>query len=66
MESTAPTVFNEVIEVATQTDYTELLNHILASTQNAEYALQMLSGFGLFVVIVLLCYFCYKFFRIFV
>ena len=66
MESTAPSVFNEVIEVATQTDYTELLNQILASTQNAEYALQMLSGFGLFVVIVLLCYFCYKFFRIFV
>ena len=66
MESTAPTVFNEVIEVATQIDYTELLNQILTSTQNAEYALQMLAGFGLFLVIVLLCYFCYKFFRIFV
>lgn len=66
MESTAPSVFNEVIEVATETDYTELLNQILISNQNAEYALQMLAGFGLFLVIVLLCYFCYKFFRIFI
>ena len=54
-----------VMEMAEQIDYTELLGNILVSSQNAEYALQMIAGFLLFFVIVVLCYFCYKFFRIF-
>ena len=54
-----------VIEMAEQIDYSELLANILASSQNTEYALQLISGFLLFFVIVVLCYFCYKFFRIF-
>ena len=55
----------QVIEIAETIDYTPFLEQILGTTQNIEYALQLLAGFGLFFVIVLLCYFCYKFFRIF-
>ena len=54
-----------VIEMAEQIDYTELLGNILTSCQNTEYAFQLISGFLLFFVVVVLCYFCYKFFRIF-
>ena len=54
-----------VMEMADQADYMELLEGILLSAQNTEYAVQLIAGFLLFFVVVLLCYFCYKFFRIF-
>ena len=54
-----------VIEVANQIDYTDFMAQILATLQNIDTVLQYLAGFGLFFVVVLLCYFCYKFFRIF-
>lgn len=55
----------QVIEVVETIDYTEILTDILGSAQNMEYALQLLSGFALFAVVVCVCYFCYKFFRLF-
>ena len=55
----------QVIEVVETIDYTDVLTSILGSAQNMEYCLQLLSGFALFAVVVCLCYFCYKFFRIF-
>lgn len=58
--------FTELMEVTNLIDYTENLNQILISVQNVEYALNVIAGFCLFFVIVCLCYFCYKFFRIFV
>ena len=63
----APTeAVTEVIEVVETIDYTDILTNILGSAQNVEYCLQLLSGFALFAVVVCLCYFCYKFFRIFI
>lgn len=57
---------NQVIEVVQTTDYTEVLGKLLTRLDNIEYATQILSGFALFFVVVCLCYFCYKFFRIFI
>lgn len=57
---------NQVIEVVQTTDYTEVLGKLLTRLDNIEYATQILSGFALFLVVVCLCYFCYKFFRIFI
>ena len=65
MEETIATEAAQVIEIVETTDYSPLLEQLLGTSQNIEYALQLLTGFGLFFVIVLLCYFCYKFFRIF-
>lgn len=44
---------------------TALIEQLLGTAQNIEYVLNLLAGFGLFFVVVLLCYFSYKFFRIF-
>lgn len=64
---TAPTeAITQVIEVVETTDHTDILTNILGSAQRMEYALNLLSGFSLFAVVVCLCYFCYKFFRIFI
>lgn len=62
METTAPT---QVIEVVEQIDYTQNIEALaeLLNT-NAEY-LGLISGFLLFFVVIALCYFVYKFFRIF-
>lgn len=65
MEETAATEITEVMEVVEQIDYTEFLEQILTCSQNMEYALQIIAGFALFFVVVALCYFCYKFLRIF-
>ena len=65
MEETIATEAAQVIEIVETTDYSPLLEQLLGTSQNIEYALQLLTGFGLFFVIALLCYFCYKFFRIF-
>lgn len=55
----------DVIEVVETIDYTPMLNEILAKLQSMESAALLLSSFALFAVVVCLCYFCYKFFRIF-
>lgn len=60
-----PETIPEVIEVAETIDYTPLLTQIAEATENMEYFLFLLAGFGVFAVVVALCYFCYKFFRIF-
>ena len=49
------TVVTEVMQVALTAEQFDLI---------AEY-LSWISGFGLFIVVVVLCYFVYKFFRIF-
>lgn len=73
LETTAETVSEtisetipQVIEVVETIDYTPILNQIAENTANMEYTLFLLAGFGLFAVVVCLCYFCYKFFRIFI
>ena len=55
----------QVMEVVETTDYTALLAQIFENTSNIEYFLYLLTGCALFLVVVCLCYFCYKFFRIF-
>lgn len=66
---TVPTIIDEtipqVIEVVETIDYTAILTPLLGSVQNMEQLLTLLLGFALFAVVVALCYFCYKFFRIF-
>lgn len=52
------TVPTEVIEVVTQCEYVEQLDRLI------EYG-TYITGFLLFLVIVVLCYFSYKFLRIF-
>lgn len=54
-----------VPEETNDTDMDSLFGQLVESQQNTEYAVQMLSGFCLFFVICILCYFGYKFFRIF-
>lgn len=61
----ATTAVTEVIEVVEQIDYTGFFQQLYMSSQNIEYAVQMIAGFCLFAVIVTLCYFCYRFFKIF-
>lgn len=52
-------------EETTDDEQNALLAELVESQQNTEYAVQTLSGFGLFFVICVLCFFGYKFFRIF-
>lgn len=65
MDVTPTEVITQVIEVVEMNDYSEILANILGSLERVEYVLQILSGFGLFAVVVCLLYFCYKFLRIF-
>lgn len=66
MESTTATeAVTQVIEVVEQIDYTELLGDLIGNQELILQAVQWISGFALFFVVVCLCYFCYKFFRIF-
>ena len=66
METTVPTeTVAQVIEVVEQIDYTTLLNKLIEENELILDAVHLLSGFALFAVVVCLCYFCYKFFRIF-
>ena len=60
-DTTAPT---EVIEVV-ETDYNAPLASILQELENLDTAVQYCSGFLLFFVVVVLCFFSYKFFKIF-
>lgn len=62
MEETLPTQVIEVVEVI---DYTESFNSVIGQLVTLNELTQYLAGFALFFVIVILCYFAYKFFRIF-
>lgn len=62
MEETLPTQVIEVVEVI---DYSELLNSVIGQLVTLNELTQYLAGFALFFVIIALCYFVYKFFRIF-
>lgn len=64
METVAEDV-TQVIEVVESVDYMPLIQECLTSLQNQESLLGYLVSFSLFAVIVCLCYFSYKFFRIF-
>ena len=60
METTAPTiVITEVI------DYTNQLARIEQNTAMSADASALIAGILVFFVVVVLCYFVYKFFRIF-
>ena len=61
MEVTDPTTM--VTEVA---DYTELLTQMNETLNFCAEASTYINGFLLFFVVVVLCYFVYKFFRIFI
>ena len=60
--ATEATEFIEVIEVV---DYTPLMEQIAANTSLIADASVWIQGFLLFFVVVVLCYFAYKFLRIF-
>lgn len=60
------TLPTEVIEVAAEViDYVPAFQKLIMSNQNIEELLGYLVSFDLFFVVVLLCYFGYKFLRIF-
>lgn len=59
------TVPTEVVEVIEAIDYTETLNNILAFSNLTADASVLIAGLLLFIVVVIICYFAYKFFRIF-
>ena len=56
----------EAIEIIEVVDYTPLLEQIAANTSLIADASVWIQGFLLFFVVVVLCYFVYKFFRIFI
>ena len=66
MEPTLETVATEIIE-ATQPfiDYTAQLEEIQRLAILSAHASVQITGFLLFFAVVILCYFAYKFFRIF-
>lgn len=53
-----------VTEVAIDPDE-DTLSQLLTSHRNTEYATQLIAGFCLFFTVFIICYFSYKFFRIF-
>lgn len=61
-DSTEPT---QVIEVPETIDYNGPLASILQELENLSTAMQYCTGFLLFFVVVVLCFFSYKFFKIF-
>ena len=68
METIPPetiSIIKEVMEVNEQIDYSEILDSLLSHVQNMELLQGYLVSFGAFAVVVVLCYFCYKFFKIF-
>ena len=63
---TEPTVtIPMVTEVAIDPDEEDTLSQLLTSHRNTEYATQLIAGFCLFFTVCIICYFSYKFFRIF-
>lgn len=64
MEPTAAT--EPIIQVIEVIDYTPTLENIEAYLAQIVDASVLIDGFLLFFVVVVLCYFAYKFFRIFI
>lgn len=66
--TTAPTEVTEVIEVievVEQIDYTDFLSDIVTNTALLADFGELITGFMVFFVVVCLCYFAYKFLRVF-
>ena len=63
--ATDPTQIIEVIETEETYDYITVLGEIADNTALSAEASAWSAGFDLFFVVVALCYFVYKFFRIF-
>lgn len=63
--TTAPTEIIEVIEVVEQIDYTGYLTEIATNTAMLADFGELITGFLVFFVVVCLCYFAYKFLRVF-
>lgn len=59
---TSPT---EIVEIIEATDYTPALQIIEMHCAQIAEASNLIAGFLLFFVVVILCYFAYKFMRIF-
>lgn len=59
------TIATEAFEIIEGVDYTLLLEQIAANTSLIADASVWIQGFLLFFVVVVLCYFAYKFLRIF-
>lgn len=64
--TTAPTEVIEVIEVVEQIDYTGYLTEIATNTAMLAEFVELLTGIMVFFLVVCLCYFAYKFLRIFI
>lgn len=62
---TAATQPVQVIEVVDAIDYTEQLTAIINHLLSLGDGINLIAGFLLFFVVVVLCYFVYKFFRVF-
>ena len=62
METTIPT---EVIEVMENIDYTPLLELLIDNSELCVQLLRIIGGGAVCVMVMALCYFVYKFFRIF-
>lgn len=63
--TTAPTEVIEVIEVVEQIDYTGYLTEIATNTAMLAEFGELATGIMVFFLVVCLCYFAYKFLRIF-
>ena len=59
------TVIPEVIEVSNMINYTALLDRLVANSELTVQLLQLIGTGAVFLMVVALCYFAYKFFRIF-
>ena len=64
IESAAETI-PQVIEAVETIDYFPMLTQIHQTLLSNQYLLGFIAGIALFFTVVCLCYFCYKFFRIF-
>ena len=58
--------YDEVIEVTGLTGSEELLSQIVTNTSYIAELLPTVTGLLIFFTVVVLCYFAYKFFRIFI
>ena len=65
METIPAETVTQVIEVVEQIDYTGYVTGILEFTAMSADYLQIICGIMVFFMVCVLCYFAYKFFRIF-
>lgn len=65
METVPAETVTQVIEVVEQIDYTGYVTGIMEYSAMSAGFLQIICGIMVFFLVVVLCYFAYKFFRIF-